>query len=469
MKLNRLLLMMGIATAFIFTTVFPALAETNVVSAADILSKPLSMADALNIALQRNAAILRGKADLEAAHGVVVQTRAIAIPKLRAGGNFQQKDRHATENTIGNSISAPGFPSIPRESDRTWAADIRIVQSIYEGGRIASAFRTSKLTKEQAMLNYQTVVADTLRDVRVAYDDVLLAEQNIAVQEASVKLLEKELQDTSRRYEAGTVPQFNVLRAEVEAANARPRLIRARNSFRIAKNSLANLLGYDLPKGTTEDIPLRLSGKLSDEPYEVNLSDALLRAYENRTELAALRKAEKLRGENVVNAKSGYKPSVEVFAGYGSRSSSFNNDIDRDVTGWFTGVQMNWDIFDGMLTRGRVIEAKALQERASIDVEDAARRIELEVRTAYSSFVEAREVLESQKKVQEQAEEALRLAKARADAGTGTQLDVLSAQTALTEARTTQIQALRDYSVAKTQLTRAIGDNLEVKTGAPLR
>ncbi|HET7616043.1 MAG TPA: TolC family protein, partial [Bacillales bacterium] len=176
----------------------------------------------------------------------------------------------------------------------------------------------------------------------------------------------------------------------------------------------------------------------------------------------------KLRGENVVNAKAGYKPSVEVFAGYGSRSSSFNNDIDRDITGWFTGVQMNWDIFDGMLTRGRVIEAKALQERAGIDVEDAARRIELEVRTAYSSFVEAREVLESQKKVQEQAEEALRLAKARADAGTGTQLDVLSAQTALTEARTTQIQALRDYSVAKTQLTRAIGDDLEIKTGAPL-
>lgn len=467
MKVKNFLLVASSVSLLSFPVNLPA-AQTNIVTATNILSQPLSMADALNIALQRNAAILRGKADLEAAHGVVIQTRAIAIPKLRAGGNFQQKDRHATENVIGSSISAPGFPNIPRESDRTWAADIRIVQSIYEGGRIASAFRTSKLTKEQAMLNYQTIVADTLRDVRVAYDDVLLAEQNIAVQEASVKLLEKELQDTSRRYEAGTVPQFNVLRAEVEVANARPRLIRARNSYRIAKNNLANLLGFDLPKGTEENIPLHLSGKLSDEPYDINLSDALLRAYENRTELAALRKAEKLRAENVVNAKSGYKPSIEVFAGYGSRSSSFNNDIDRDITGWFTGVQMNWDIFDGMLTRGRVIEAKALQERAGIDVEDAARRIELEVRTAYSSFVEAREVLESQKKVQEQAEEALRLAKARADAGTGTQLDVLSAQTALTEARTTQIQALRDYSVAKTQLTRAIGDDLEVRTGAPL-
>ena len=86
------------------------------------------------------------------------------------------------------------------------------------------------------------------------------------------------------------------------------------------------------------------------------------------------------------------------------------------------------------------------------------RRIELEVRTAYSQFIEAKEVLESQQKVVEQADEALRLANARAEAGTGTQLDVLSAQTALTEARSTQAQALRDYAVARARLQRAIGD-----------
>ena len=71
------------------------------------------------------------------------------------------------------------------------------------------------------------------------------------------------------------------------------------------------------------------------------------------------------------------------------------------------------------------------------------------------------EVLESQKKVQEQAEEALRLANARSEAGTGTQLDVLNAQTALTEARTTQIQALHDYSVARAKLERAMGVTLK--------
>ena len=87
------------------------------------------------------------------------------------------------------------------------------------------------------------------------------------------------------------------------------------------------------------------------------------------------------------------------------------------------------------------------------------------MRTAYSTFIEAREVLESQKKVQEEAEEALRLANARADAGTGTQLDVLDAQTSLTQARTTQIQALHDYAVARARLERAIGQDTPETVG----
>jgi outer membrane protein TolC len=91
-------------------------------------------------------------------------------------------------------------------------------------------------------------------------------------------------------------------------------------------------------------------------------------------------------------------------------------------------------------------------------VDDTGRKIELEVRTTHSTFLEAKDVLESQQKVIEQAEEALRLARARTDAGSGTQLDVLSAQAALTEARTTYSQALRDYAVARARLERAMGE-----------
>jgi outer membrane protein TolC len=121
---------------------------------------------------------------------------------------------------------------------------------------------------------------------------------------------------------------------------------------------------------------------------------------------------------------------------------------------------LSWDIFDGFSTRGKVMEARAREAKAGINLDDATRRVEQEVRTAYSSFIEAREVLASQLKVVEQADEAIRLADARYDAGTGTQLDVLDAQTSLTEARTTQVDAARDYLVARARLERAMGTDV---------
>jgi outer membrane protein TolC len=93
-------------------------------------------------------------------------------------------------------------------------------------------------------------------------------------------------------------------------------------------------------------------------------------------------------------------------------------------------------------------------------LDETSRRIELEVRTAYSTFTEALEVLKSLEKVLEQADEALRLASARNEAGSGTQLDVLSAQTALTDARSTHAVALHAYAAARARLERAIGANL---------
>ena len=215
-----------------------------------------------------------------------------------------------------------------------------------------------------------------------------------------------------------------------------------------------------LKKDTVDDIPLNLSGKLEAEPYLVDLPRAIALALDRRTELGSLRKAQALRFEDIVNAKSGYKPSLQAYGGYEARSSMFTSDLSFEVHGWMAGVQLTWDLFDGFRTKGKVMEATALYERAGAELDDTGRRIELEVRTAFSRFVEANELLDSQKKVVEQAEEALRLATARSDAGTGTQLDVLSARTALTDAQTTQIEALHGYSTARARLERAVGLNV---------
>lgn len=424
----------------------------------NLFGHPLSRENAIAIALKQNSAILKGKADLAAAHGIVVQLRAIAYPTITAHGAY-----NAEQSTLIEQFPLPApFSSDIQFPTQNWNSDIRVQQSIYEGGRMTSAFRSAKLTRDQALLNYQALLADTLLSVRVAYDDVLVALADVAVNEASVKLLTREWENTKRRYEAGKVPQFDVLRAHVELANENPKLIQARNSYRISKNNLLNLLGVNLPQSVWADVPLELSDSLQAVPLPLDLPAALASALTNRPELGALRKAEALRLEDLVVAKAGFKPSAQVFGGYEWTSLPYGNDLSADLYGWIAGAQLSWNIFDSGLTRGRIMESRANYERARLDVDDRRRQIELEVRTAYSDFIEAREVLESQKEVVGEAEEALRLAEARFGAGSGTELDVLDAQTALTQARTTQAQSLHDYSVARARLERAAGEDMEI-------
>jgi outer membrane protein TolC len=421
--------------------------DTN--SAPSWLTRPLSLADCLNIALAQNPTILKARNDLEAQYGVVVQTRAIALPQLTGSGQFKHTEPNAIES----------FPNSPTSPDNNWNAGVQITQSIYQGGKLLAAIKAARVTKEQSLAQYQSTLEDTLLSVKLAYYDILLAAEQITVNETSVNLLQKELEDQQHRYDAGTVPHFNVLRAKVSVANARPPLISAQNNYRIAKNNLANLLGYNLPREIWENIPLNLTDGLDAEPYPVNLSDALQSALARRTELVDLRKAEELDRLNITAAAAGSKPNLSLFAGYNWFNAQFSPPVDltHDINGWNAGAEISWDIFDGMLTRGKVIQAKSLYEKSKTAVDEKARDIELEVRTDYSDLLEAQEVLESQKTVLEEAEESLREANARADAGTGTQLDVLDAENSLTQARSTQVQALHDYDTARAKFERAIG------------
>src|SRR3989442_14892052 len=163
------------ATAFLHGYVCLA-AETNVLAGPPgWLTQPMSLADAVSRALQHNSAILEGSSDLEAAHGLVVQTRAIAMPKLRGTSGYTHNEAVETFSFSGAEIFVP--------LKDEWAGNIRVVQSIYEGGRIRSALRSARFIREQAVLEYQTVIADTLLEVRRAYYDVLLAQQQIVVQQ----------------------------------------------------------------------------------------------------------------------------------------------------------------------------------------------------------------------------------------------------------------------------------------------
>ena len=444
------------------------------------LSRPLSKVEALNLALAKNGTIRQERKQVEAAAGIAIQTRAILYPTLQAGATYSVRQDSRIEANRNRTISPvqvelPAIPALglteqtlsvgggksPKVNNQSWDTDIRIVQSIYEGGRMLSAARSARLIREQALLDFQSTVADTLLSVANAYDDALRRAKQVEVREQQVKFLTEYRDDTKVRFDVGTVPEFDVIRQEVEVANGTAQLVQAQGDYRVAKQRLVELLGYDLPTGMTDNLPLNLTTPLAARPYPLDLSAALATALRNRTEIAALEKEERLRDEAIITAKAGSKPSVQAFAGYQLTSRVESRNAGDYVNGGLAGVQMSWPIFDGFLTKGRVDEARARRGKAAEAKAETTRVIQLQVRSAWTDLRTAQSVLTAQAENTKKAVRALELANERYKAGSGTQIDVLNAQTALTEARGSYVDALRNYSVARATLIRATGADLQ--------
>jgi outer membrane protein len=413
-------------------------------------SHPLTLQESLDLALKDNADILQARDELEASYGISMQIRSIALPQLKASGDYTGYN--------ARNIQALQVP-LPAATHR-WMANVRIEQSIYEGGRIRSSLRASTLNRQQAVARYQALVADKVFEVRTAYYDVLLAEAQAGEEQSSVDLMARQHDEVKSRVGTGLDERYDLLHSEVVLATGRSRQIRGQNQLRLARARFVHLLGYSIPAGVWTTIPLKLADPLeAPPPFSVELQDAMDQALHNRPEIEAQAKAVPLAEEHLVDARSGYRPSVQVLGGYGG----FNDDLDRDVHGWFGGAQMSWNIFDGLQTMGKIREAQARLNAADAGLRDLKRTVALEVQNAYSSFIEAKELLESQHKVQEMNEEGSRLAASRFKQGNLTQLEELSAENDLTEARLTTSQSLRDYHVALAGLQRAMGVPIELK------
>jgi outer membrane protein len=415
-----------------------------------------SLPDCIDLALKQNPSVRKAQEELRRTHGLIVEARAPAIPQLTASGSYERVEKKSIDVFPG-STSGP----TPNQQE-PWSATVELSQLVYAGGRVTAALRAAKLTDQIAVLDFQRTVADTVLDVRKAFYQILLNKALVTVREQSVRLLEEQLQDAQHRFDAGAVPRFNVLRAEVELANAKPPLIRAQNDLRLSREALVKLLAIDSREQRQDFTPINFTGELTYEHRAWSLADALAQAVARRPEYQQAEKRVSLTKENIKVAAAGYKPEISVFGDYGIHDSLFGNEIDDTRNGWTAGARASWSLFDGMLTRGKVTQARAEHAKTELDYEDARRSIELEVRQAYSVYLQALELIEASKKTVEQGEESLRLADARFRAGTGTQLDVLSAQTALTDARSNEIQALHDYNVALATLERATG--MTVKT-----
>lgn len=401
----------------------------------------LSLNYALAFALDNNFAIRQAKERIREQEGVVVEVTSNRLPTVSLSGDYQRNDREVS----------------PSGEDRDWGVAITARQILYAGGGVNASIKSQQLAREAAVLALRSVVDDALLQVRTQFYTVLVNRERIKVQEQNVELLQRQLQDVKNRFDAGTVSNFEVLRAEVALANARTPLITARNDYRLAIEQLRQVLGF--ATSTTPNVTKipEFVGQLEFSPVSYDLPSALSSAREKRPDLLRLQVLEKAAEQGVLASRSGYKPAVSLFGTYAFNKRAGSNSFGDARDGLIVGLQSSWDLFDGRATAGQVMQARSQLEQIRLAYGESQLTVDVDVRRAISNLQQSTELAEASRKVVEQAEESVRLANARYAAGTATQLDVFQSQVDLTTARLNQVQAYYSFNISAAQLRRAMG------------
>ena len=408
------------------------------------LPDPLDLKATVAFALENNFTIRQARERIRQQEGVEIQVRARQIPNVSAAGSYS-----------GNTKEISSYSA---DRDGAWNIGLQARQVLYAGGGVRSSIKSAQLAREAALFELEGIINEQLLFVRTQFYTVLLAKERIKVQENNLNLFEQQLKDAKNRFEAGTTSNFEVLRAEVALANGQPPLIQARNDYRIAIEQLRQLVGFVGGRTPTVTNAPEFVGTLEiGQPVTYQLPDALAAAHAHRPELQQLAKLTDAGEQNVKSTRAGYFPEVDLVGGYSVIRNPYSMAWDNRLQGWTAAVQAQWNIFDGRATAGRVIQARSQLEQAKLSQSATTLAIEVQVRQAYSSLIEAWELVQASGKTVEQAQEALRLANVRYGAGTATQLDVLTSQVSLIQAQLNQLQANYGYNVALATMRQSIG------------
>jgi outer membrane protein TolC len=332
------------------------------------------------------------------------------------------------------------------------SVSLSITQNLDLAGVIKLANQLGDLELEVQALDYQRILMDTNFNVRSAYYGLLRAESLVKVSAAAVAQSEEALKVARSQFNAGTVAQFDVLRAQTQLANNQQSLISARNQVNLSKNAFANSLGVD--PGTPVELAAPTEMKEKDPIPVFEESKLIEAAYQARPEARQAEISLTKAAKNIQLFGRGLAPSLgaSLSANYNPNPAFINNQTTGSIS-----VGLTVPLSDGGASKAQTEAARSDQRAAEIQKEQYRNGIKAEVQQAIIALRDAHERAQTAWGAVEQAREAYRIAQVRFREGVDTQLSVNDAQISLTQSETNIVNARYDYLTALARLNRALG------------
>ncbi len=428
----------------IFLLALPALAQ-----------QPLSLHDAVQLALKENRAIAASGAGTRAATERINQAKSGMLPKVNVSESVMRGNNpvYVFSSLLTQHQFGPGNfnigPLNRPDALTNFQTQLTVDQPLYDARHTRNATTAAQLGGKMAAEDERRVRMETIARVAQTYYGAALAAENLKTAVQAVRSAEADLRRAEDVRTAGMSTDADVLSIKVHLAAVNEQRITRQAQLDVAKAALNDALG--LPLETEHALTTALSpatlGETTIAALEKEAGDA-------RPEARQSKLATSLAGAQDKAAHDSWLPQVGVRAAFETDAQRF---ATRGGANWMAGVTVRWNVFNGFADRSRMAETSSLLERAHADEQRATSGVKLQVRQAYAGLQAASQRIQVATASVSAAEESLRITQNRYEAGLATVTDLLRTETALLETRTRYLAALHDERVAATMVEFAAG------------
>lgn len=415
----------------------------------------LTLDQAVQRALDRSFAMRLARADVLEADGQVREAFSAALPQVTGSLTYTRQFASIFSGIGGTDTSFGSlFKNTPFGAANAWNFQLQATQLLWSGGKVGSGLAAAKAFRSVASLGQSETAADVAFQVKQAYWNAALQSRLLEIATQNLDQAQRQLHQVQLFHQAGTRAEYDLLRAQVDAANQEPAVVVARNDYDLAVLQLKRLLDLPADQSLQLDTPLQSP----EATIPVVATDSLGGA--ERPAVAAA-DATVLQQRQLLKVASADRwPELSFTTTYNEQAFPervFPSTLDQFRRGWNGEVKLSFPIFTGFRTGARVEQARAALQRAEAQRDQVNKQIELDVAQAKAEVARAQALLVARRETVRQADRALHIAGVRYANGIATQLEVSDARVAAQHSQVNEVQATRDYVVALARLERALG------------
>lgn len=411
---------------------------------------PLSLQDAIDIALENNPGIAARHYETAAADARSDAAFGARLPQIGLSGSVSQ----FKEDRLMNP-RRPGAGDTLQFADQLYTGGAVIRLPLFTGGRLLNESRAARLLHEASEYRLVRSKEELAFNISRVFYAVLAQRRTIEALEFSREALREHCRRVEELIDAGKAARVDFLRTEVRLADLEQQLTREQNILSIQGRLIANLIG--LPEAGFGE--REIEGALIAEKEPVpDASESLTLALEQRSDWLAARSALQAQERKKAAARAGRSPTVSLEGAYGNQWNV--RDTDEDNPTGSVALKVEIPLFSGGVISADIREAASMLSSAEAKLRELELQIRLEVETAVLNIDATQKQIEASGKSIEQAEESLRIEQEKYAMGKGSVIDVLDAQSALLDSQKNYYRSLAEQKTALTQFRLATGELL---------